>query len=139
MRRFSAGCYGSLERPHAMPKLVLALWCRKTAADCLLLFLNFFFFFDYFLIELVNQRIDARIEFQGSFDDVRLFAPSEIGGYFETELPGVFSKNEEEIDDHVLRVIDPADFCIQILPALIAKIEMHGTNVDFHGDLLKKC
>lgn len=121
------------------PSLFWPYGAEKTAADCLLLFLNFFFFFDYFLIELVNQHIDARIEFQGSLDDVRLLAPPEVGGYFETELPCVFSKNKEEIDDHVLRVIDPADFCIQILPALIAKIEMHGTNVDFHGDLLKKC
>jgi len=41
---------------------------------------------------------------------VRLFTPSEVGGHLQTELPRILGENKEEIDDHILCVIDPADF-----------------------------
>lgn len=103
----------------------------------LLLLLNLFLFLGDFLIQAVNKLVDAGMDIKGIFFNVRADSPAETGCSLDFKiLACFFCKNDDEVYDHVVRVLEPLEFGVQVYIAGFAKIEMHRADVDVHAYLL---
>jgi hypothetical protein len=82
-------------------------------------FFIFFFFFGYFRVQFVNQLVYGRVKIKIILFNVNGNPPAEIYRYLDGKA-FLSGQGEQEINNHVLRIVDTFDFLLNVLPRLIA-------------------